>query len=407
VRALLIAALIASTPPARADEAPRAITFDEAIAASGKTPARRATQDDVAAADALVDAAAAWPSPAIHVQTNRLTARVVGGLTLPLPVFGTVRAARGRARADAEVTRADAVVTSRELRYRAAVAWIALARADAQVETTTVARGQAAQLEQIAQGRLAAGAGAQVDVTIARAELARAELAEQVAVRTQRAAAADLAGLLAWDPARRLVTSGPLPLPVGAAPSLASLREHLPRHPSHLAGARRVVASEASIAEARVQRWPTLALETQVSAKDPTTPGTDVLVGVALELPIFAKVGARVRAERARAAAARARLAASDTQLDAALVAAYDRWQSAIDTLASLERDILPAQERAATLSAEAYQEGARDLATALQASRDLAAVRAEVASARADAASAWVELQNAAGEDFGGTNAR
>lgn len=407
MRAVLIAALIATARPARAEQPPLAITFDEVLAASGKAPATRATHYDVAAAQALVVAAAAWPSPAIHVQTNRLTARIVGGVTVPFPIFGTVSAARRRARADAEVTRADARVTMRDLRYRAATAWIALARADAQVDAAIVARTQATQLEDIAKGRLDAGVGAEVDVTIAHAALVRAQLAANVAVRAQRAAGAELAGLLAWDPARRLVASGPLPMPAGTAASLASLREQLPQHPSHIAGARRVGAAEASIVQARVQRWPIVALETQVSAKDPTTPGTDVLAGVVLELPLFARVGARVRAEQYRAATARAQLAASDAQLDAALVAAHDRWQSATDTLASLEREILPAQERAAALSAQAYREGARDLATALQAIRDLAAVRAEVAAARADAAAAWVNLQNAAGAALGDADAR
>ncbi len=406
MRALVLAAVVAGALPARAEKPPIAIGFDEVIAAIGKTPATRMTQYDVEATEALVEVAGAWPSPAIYVQTNRLTARIVGGLTVPFPMFGTIAASRRRARADAEVARADARVITRDLRFRGALAWIALARADAQVDAASIARTQATQLAEIAKGRLAAGAGAEVDVTTAQAALARAELAEKVASRAQRAAAAELAGLLAWDPSRRLVASGRPPMPAGVAPTLASLRARLARHPAHVAGSRRIVAVEAGILAARVQRWPTVALETQISANDPTTPGTDVLVGVALELPLFAKVGARVRAERARAAAARAQLAASDTQRDASLEAAYDQWQSASDTLRSLEREILPAQERAASLSAQAYRDGARDLATALQAARDLAAVRAEVAAARADAASAWVQLQDAAGEDFGGANA-
>jgi outer membrane protein TolC len=50
-------------------------------------------------------------------------------------------------------------------------------------------------------------------------------------------------------------------------------------------------------------------------------------------------------------------------------------------------------------LSATAYREGARDLAFALQAERDLAAVRAERNAARADAAAAFADLQVAVGD--------
>ena len=62
---------------------------------------------------------------------------------------------------------------------------------------------------------------------------------------------------------------------------------------------------------------------------------------------------------------------------------------------------MLPASDRAAALSMQAYREGARDLASALVAERDLAAVRAEINEARAAAAAAFAELAQAAGEDL------
>lgn len=58
----------------------------------------------------------------------------------------------------------------------------------------------------------------------------------------------------------------------------------------------------------------------------------------------------------------------------------------------------MPAQVRAAPLSAQTYREGARDLASALQAQRDLDAVRAELNAARANVATAYAELELAAG---------
>lgn len=407
MHAMVLAALIASASAARAEVPTTGVTLDDVLAASGRTPTKRAAELDVSVSESLVEAATAWPSPSVYLQTNRLTARLLAGATLPLPIFGTVGSARRLARANANVTRAETVVTIRDLQYRAARAWVSLARADAQVQAATTASTQAGELEAIAKGRLDAGVGAEVDVTIAQAARARANLGTQVAIRAQRRAAAELAGILAWDPSRHIVASGPLPMPAGALPNLASLRDQLAGHPAHVAGIRRIQAAKASVADIRVLRRPGLAIETQVSAGDPTTPGTDLLVGVSLVLPIFARIGARVRAEEARAAAARTRLAETDGQLDAAIVGSYERWQAAIETLGALEQDILPAQERASTLAAQAYQEGARDLATALQASRDLAAVRAEVAAARTEAANAWLDVQNATGADLGRRDAR
>jgi outer membrane protein TolC len=129
-------------------------------------------------------------------------------------------------------------------------------------------------------------------------------------------------------------------------------------------------------------------------------PGTDLTVGLAFELPLFANTGARVRSARAIAEAERARFAVTEAALEGALVADYQRWRAAADRLTTLGRDVVPLQERATAQSEQAYREGARELVTALAAEHDLATVRAEVNAARIDAAAAWFELQLAAGGD-------
>ncbi|MEO8705439.1 MAG: TolC family protein [Kofleriaceae bacterium] len=399
MRALVFSLVVAASMPAYADEAARKVTLAEVIAAASQTPAMRVPQHEAAAADALAGAAGAWPNPAIRIETNRLTARLVAGATVPVPVFGTVRAVRRTAAAQAEVVRGDAIVATRAVHRRAVTAWIALARADADVATAAIVATQATALERIAVGRFDAGTSGNVDVTAAKAARARAELAVATAKRTREAASAELAAMIGWDPMQPLEAVGDLPGRESLA--LAALQARLAGHPDRVVALRKVAAADASLAEVRSLRWPSLALDAQVSAYDPTQPGVDVLVGLAIELPIFAHVGARVRAARATGSVERARLAVAETQLAGGLVAAYRRWQSASEQLAGLERDIVPAQEQAAVLSQQAYREGARDLASALQADRDLAAVRAEVIATRSDVATAWLALLEAAGEDF------
>jgi cobalt-zinc-cadmium efflux system outer membrane protein len=390
---------------AHAEDAPIAVTLAEVLAAAPKAPAAQVARHEVEAAEALTRAAGAWPDPSLRVETHRLTARLVAGATIPLPVFGTVGAARRAAEAQVDAVRAEAITAGREVRRRAVTAWIALARADGEIAATATAAIQAAELERIAGGRLDAGVGADVDITTARAARARAELAAANARRAQQAAAAELAGVLGRDPMTPLVAAGELP--GRDAIAIETLRARLAAHPERAAALRRVTAAEAAVAQVRAQGWPSLAVEAQVSAFDPTTPGTDVLVALSLDLPLFARTADRARSARATAAAQRARLVVTETQLGAGLVAAYRRWQAASEKVAALETDIVPAQERAATLSAQAYREGARDLASALQADRDLAAVRAEVIAARADLATAWADLQDAAGDAPGGARAR
>jgi outer membrane protein TolC len=293
-------------------------------------------------------------------------------------------------------------LTLRDLQSRVVIAWIQLARADGEVTTTAIAAQQAAEIEVIAKGRLSAGVGADVDVTIAGAARARADVAVHAAEREEDAASAELAGLLGWNPSRPLRANG-APLVGPSAQKLESLQQKLASHPERTVAFDRVVAAHATVDETSVARWPSLALEGEVLVDDPTNEHqTDVMLGVSLELPIFAHVGDRTRAARALEEAQRARLAVTETALGASLVAAYKTWQAATERLQAIERDVLPAQERAAAMAAAAYREGARDLAFALQAERDLAAVRAERVGALADAATAYALLQAAAGDEVG-----
>jgi outer membrane protein TolC len=389
-------AVVLVAAPAFADEQ-HPVTFADVVASVGAAPAAKAPVHDVAAADALADAAGAWPMPSLHVQTNSLTARATVAASLPVPVFGTVGAVQRQARAEAGVVRAEATVAQRTLYHRAVAAWIALARADGDVIATSIAAQQASELELIAKGRLDAGVGADVDVTTARASRARAELAASAAVRAQEAASAELAGVLGWDPGRRLRSDGPFP--TGQPEDLAALRARLVTHPERALGVRRVAAADAAVEQAKSLRFPVVALEGQAAIDDPTNEHqNDYIVGVTFDVPVFSKIGDRVRAARATAAAQRARLAATEAELAGGLAAAFERYQAASERLRALETAVVPAQERAAALSAQAYREGARDVTSALTAARDLSAVRAEVNAARADAATAWEDLRLASG---------
>ncbi|MBV8762784.1 MAG: TolC family protein, partial [Deltaproteobacteria bacterium] len=247
--------------------------------------------------------------------------------------------------------------------------------------------------------------GADVDVTVANAARARADVAVAAALREQDAASAELAGLLGWNPAQPLRADGaPVIAPAAALPALQA---RLAGHPETQAAQRRVVAAQAAVDAALVQRWPGLALEGELDYDDKTQMGnnawdkTDAHVGLALDLPIFARIGDKARAARATEAAQRMRLAALEAELGGRLVAAYQRWQAASERLAAMERDVIPAQEKAATLSMQAYREGARDLSSAVLAERDLASARAELNDARAQAALAYADLAVAIGEDI------
>ena len=307
------------------------------------------------------------------------------------------------AAAQALVTRDEAVIARRDLRARAIVAWLELARADTDVVTQSAAATQAAELERIAQGRFDAGAGGEVDVTSAHAARARAEVAVAAAKRETRARAAELAGLLGWDPTIERHATGAVP---GGAAELAQLRGVLSHHPERAAALAQITAHEATEHRLEVARRPGLAFELTGSYDDPTQLGStpldksDVFAGLAFELPLFGHLGDQLRAAHAETDAAKVRLVGVDAELAAGLVAAYQRWQAAVERMVALEQDVMPAQQRATQLAQQAYREGARDLSTALLATRDQQAVAAELANARIESGLAWQAVTLAAGTD-------
>ncbi|HET9989668.1 MAG TPA: TolC family protein, partial [Kofleriaceae bacterium] len=361
-------------------------------------PAARATMLDTAAAEARITAAGAWLPTQLRGGTNRITAQEVIGITLPLPILGTIGAARGEAAAHAEVVRDESAVAKRDLRRRAAAAWLELARSDTEITTFVTAAAQAKELERIAQGRLDAGTGGEVDVTSAHAASARADVAVAAQRRESLARGAELAGILAWDLGRERHAAGDLP---GGSADLATLRATLVRHPERAEALARVAEGEATRHRLEVLYRPMLAIEASASFNDPTNNNrTDAYGGLVLEFPLFGHIGNQVTAAERDLAASRLRLGAVESELAGRLVAAYQRWQAASERVSALDRDVMPAQQRAAQQAQQAFREGARDLSTALQASRDLTSVAGELANARIDAAQAWIDLVLAAGGD-------
>ena len=393
VKAVLLTLLLCAGT-ARADD----VTFAMVSSAVDAAPAARATVLDTTAAEARIAAARAWPATQIRGGTNRITAQEVVGVTLPLPILGTLGAAEDEAAAHAAVVRDESAVARRDLRRRADAAWLELARADAEVAFLTASFEQAKELERIAKGRLDAGTGGEVDATSAEAARARADVAVAAAKRESLARGAELAGILAWDLGRERHASGPLP---GGDADLAKLRATLASHPERAAALARVVEGEATRHRLEVLYRPLLAIEASAAFNDPTNDNrTDAYGGLVLEFPLFGHVGDQVTAAERDLAAARLRLGAVDSELAGRLVAAYQHWRAASERVAALDHDVMPAQLRAAQQAQQAFREGARDLSTALQAARDLTSVAGELANARIDAAQAWIDLELAAGSN-------
>jgi cobalt-zinc-cadmium efflux system outer membrane protein len=393
-----VLALVAAAAVAHAAGGARALSLEQALAAARKTPAAQAAAGEARAAEERVPSASAWPGTTLSLGTTRKTARLIAGISLPLPIFGDLAPARAQAEAERDRARADASLAGLTLEHDVTVAWIELARLEARAELADDGAARAAELKTVADKRLEHGDASKAEAELAGAAAARARADAAAAHGQVSAASAELAGLIGADPDLPLHADGGLPARPGALPGLAALRARAASHPDVTAADADVAAGAAGVSQAERARWPHLSLDAEADVSDPTLPGTDVRVGLSLEIPLFGRTTPALRAARTARDAARRRREAALARVDAAIVAAYRRYQAALGRLDTLETEVAPAQREAARYARLAYQEGQGDLTQVLQAERSLLEVEAELVDARADAAIATADLRLAAG---------
>jgi cobalt-zinc-cadmium efflux system outer membrane protein len=373
-----------------------AITLAAALAAADRSPEGQAAQARTAAAGAAESAAGAWPATSLGAATTLNTARAILTAALPLPIFGTLGAGRAVAHAEAVAASADETVTRLELRRRAERAWVELARAEARAERTEAAAQRNAELLNATRRRFDAGDAARVDVVSAEADARRARARADAEEAQIAGAAATLAGELGLDPEAPLHADGGLPDPV-EPPPLETLRARLGGHPELRAATSKVDAEGARVEVAHAERWPKLALAIEGDIDDPTLPGSDLHVGLTVDVPLFGKGAEAEHAAAARQRAADVERVAVRRAIDAELVAAYRGYQAARARARALATDVVPAQAEAARLARVAYDQGQTGLVTVLTAARALIDAEIEAIDARADAALAHADLQKAA----------
>lgn len=346
MRPLTIAILTCSATLALARVAvaeSRPVTLAQALAAADAAPARLADDARVSAADAAAVAIGEWPATAVTVGTTATTARMIAGVTVPLPVFGREAAARRSACAQAGVIRATAAAARLGRREQVETAWLDLARARAMGVVAGASADRARELERVAQARLDAGDVPAADVQAARAARLRAEAEAEAITADQSAASVALATALGWDPEVDLVADGELPAP-SPPPPLAEVQPQLAGHPEARAAAAVLDATRADAALVARERWPGLALDVEYDGRDRRGDPDDVRASLVVELPLFGRGGARAAAARAQIAVAAADRRTRTQELAGALVLAHRQAAAAAARAQRLANDVLPAQ---------------------------------------------------------------
>ncbi|HJZ89108.1 MAG TPA: TolC family protein [Polyangia bacterium] len=361
------------------------------------------TRFEVARAE--VEVAGALANPTLTVLAARQTAQIGIGLSVPLPLFGQRGTAIRAARADLEAARLEVEVARNEARWNGASAWIDLWEAQERARVLALAAQDTERLLAIAQQRFDAGSAPRLDVVRATADRARAAAEAGSARAAIAAAGARLAPWLGEDRDLAWEASGRIGYPP-APPPLGQLLTDATDHPLLLRDRAESAAAEAHLRAEERQRWPVINGQVTVNQGDPTLPGTDVIGGGSLDLPVLNLRGGAIARARAQRALAEASAVADARKLFADLRDAFRRSEGAAERTHALATQVLPAMEEARRMTEEGYRAGRLDLLRLLDAQRAVLDSRLALAEAEAGYGRALADLERAAGRDLSGQDA-
>jgi len=367
------------------------LTFDEAVASAVlHAPDVLLADAQVALAAADIETADTIPNPTLGVASATQSARLSTTLTLPLMLFGQQLAAARAARRDRATALREVDIAHEVARWGAGKAWIELWKAERRALILADAVAAAREVLRVASERSDAGSGARVDVVQANAELARAEAELESAHGDVAIASAALATWLAGPPDATLVTVGDPPTSTVDRP--ATPHPELVRDDAELAAARAHVRSEER------QVWPLVELQVGVNQLDPSFEGPELVVGVAVEVPLFDQHDGPIAHARAVERAAQLRHTVDAQRLSNEAAAAARQLAAARARLSAQQQHVLPALQEVLTMTKDGYALGRLDLLRVLAAAEAVRNARLDELDARTAAATARVELEHALG---------
>jgi cobalt-zinc-cadmium efflux system outer membrane protein len=258
--------------------------------------------------------------------------------------------------------------------------------------------GLAARLHELGQRRLERGAGTQLDVNVAAAELGRAEARLQSAEAGYHAARAFLAEVIGADPTAAPAPAGELAAALGAPPAVQALVAGARAHRADLQSLRAAEsASRHRHALAQAEAWPNLTVRAFIGREDET----DTLIGgaVAVPLPLFDRNQGPVAEAAAATRRARAEREAGDFAVAREIVAAHGAYRAGVATAARLRQRVLVTLEQNLDLLERAFDAGKLTFPEVLLIRRSFVDAQRDLTMAEAQARRAWIELQVAAGK--------
>lgn len=347
-------------------------------------------------AAASVGVAKIFANPIGAVGTTTDGPRFFSNLTVPLPI--TRRGSAIRAAESSSAAAASELPLLRlDARLAAANAWCDLWLAERNLDVARENEVRSAKVFAAADQRFRDGSAPRLDAARAKAEHARSRAEVLARAELVGDSSSALAYWLGRDPTVVLHVAG-MPPDAPALPPMQALVTRLESHPLFARAAARTRLATAMVSVQKDQAWPAFGVQLGATLFDNNAPQNNFSGGLVFDVPVFnwnrpavtqAENGVVQVAAESNQAAARLR---SD------VVSAYAAVKAAIARADAAEKEVLPASQIAADLTADAYQIGAIDLSSLLVAEKTLADAKQAAFDAVAQRGRALAALEHALG---------
>jgi outer membrane protein TolC len=364
--------------------------------ATAIAPELAAGRARVGVAASSVGVAKIFANPIGAVGTTTDGPRFFSNLTVPLPI--TRRGSAIRAAESSSAAAASELPLLRlDARLGAANAWCDLWLAERNLDVARENEVRSAKVFAAADQRFRDGSAPRLDAARAKAEHARSRAEVLARAELVGDSSSSLAYWLGRDPTVVLHVAGKPP-DAPALPPMQALVTRLESHPLFARAAARTRLATTLVSVQKDQAWPAFGVQLGATLFDNNAPQNNFSGGLVFDVPVFnwnrpavtqAENGVVQVAAESNQAAARLR---SD------LVSAYAAVKAAIARADAAEKEVLPASQIAADLTADAYQIGAIDLSSLLVAEKTLAEAKQAAFDAVAQRGRALAALEHALG---------
>ncbi|MHB1206867.1 MAG: TolC family protein [Rhodospirillaceae bacterium] len=408
---LVLAGLLVTASPIRAEEASLGATIDGFITEARRlSPELAARALDAAAAESGALAAGALPDPMlkitsdeIDVPSGRRQNKMIYSVEQEIPLWGKRDLKAAAVRAEADLARADGRAAEATLIEQIHVAFARYWVADQSIYVLQSVHGVLGGVIEAARSRYANGRGAQADVFRASAALTRHETEIAHFTAQKRAAQGVLNALLLRDLQAPLADPASLrALPDEAALSYPALMARANTgNPTLAARTTQISAAEATRKLARQDWYPNLTLGAGFIDRGGFGPsGYTASVGVRVPLDWSLH-----RAEESRASAqlgaAQTRRAAAEQDIARALAEATATLAGDRDAGRLIRDQLIPQSDAAVRSATASYGNGRLDLTPVLDAVRDLGEARLSLLANQFDEQQQLAAIEQLIGGDL------